>query len=425
MMRRRYLSIILIALVAALGVPQPVHAWGRGHRLIRLWAVARLPAWQRDLLGKKHLERLCRDYTSLQDRHAGGKAPELDPYCVVPGVRLSLHDVNAPEPSAKALLWYLDQIMSQLKRGQTDEAMKFLGVLCHWNEDPGCPSAHSSPVSELQLKTLLPPPKDKQQFNYLYGAGGIMDVGDYQIPDVDYSPRLLGRTREEVALRIYQHQRLLQRGAATHIIPIVQDMMRGDGQAAKEHRSAAALDNARHTADIIYTVLCLAAGRFEDNQPDWDRQSLTEWLPEFRGRMIPHPYYITPFLVNQAMDARRHLHGLQFAREKKPIQTGFGMGTPFDLEYVLGPRPPYRRFQCVVGIHATSGANAGVAFAVLVNGKELTRTPVMRHDVAPASIDIGLPDVEMMKLTLRTIAAEGSQPDHNLVVWAEPMLVRD
>ena len=237
---RLFCGLLAVMILAA--SPGNAFSWSKGHRLIRLWAVARLPKWQRDLLGTQALARLCKEYTSLQDRHAGGNAPELDPYCIVPGVRLSLHDVNPAEPSARATLWYLDRIREKLKAGETDEAMKFLGVLCHWNEDPGSPGAHSSPISEWQLKTLIPPPGQKQRFNYLFGAGGIMDQGDYRIPEVAYQPKLLGRTREEAALRILQHQRLLQRRAGTHIIPIVQDIMHGDGKKAVELHSVAAVE---------------------------------------------------------------------------------------------------------------------------------------------------------------------------------------
>jgi hypothetical protein len=389
--------------------------------------VLHLPAWQTERLGAEHLDRLCSDYTSLQDKHAGGKAPELDPYCVVPGVRVSLHDVNAPEPSAKALLWYIDRIVANLETGETDEAMKYLGVLCHWNEDPGCPSAHSSPVSEQQLKTLLPPPKEKERFNYLFGAGGIMDVGSYQIPQVEYRPRLLGRTREELTLRIYQHQRLLKQHAGAHIVPIVQDMMHGDGAKADEHRAAAALDNAKHTADVIYSVVCLATGQFESDAETWDDQPLTDWLPEFRGRMIPHPYYVSPFLVNQSMDAKRQLHPLQFSGAStvataQLVEHGYGMGTPFSLDFVLAPGTVFDRFTCQVGLHPTAGSNGAVEFAIVASGQELQRTKPIRSGELPATIDVSLPKTDVLKLSLQTIAVDGSEPSHNLTVWGNPTL---
>ncbi|MBM80447.1 MAG: hypothetical protein CMJ78_07630 [Planctomycetaceae bacterium] len=423
-MERRRLFCVMFTIWFIATSASDVFAWGKGHRLIRLWAVARLPKWQRELIGKESLDRLCRDYTSLQDKHAGRKAPELDPYCIVPGVRLSLHDVNAAEPSAKAKLWYLDQIIGRLQKDEIDEAMKFLGVLCHWNEDPGSPGAHSSPVSELQIKTLIPPPKDKERFNYLYGAGGIMDAGNYKIADVPYRPRLLGRTIKEAALRIYQHQRLLRQEAGTHIIPIIQDVMHGDGRKADEHRAAAALVNARHTADVIYTVLCLATNRFEDEQPTWTEQPLADWLPEFRGRMIPHPYYVTPFLVNQAMDAKRKLHPLEFPNQRGEISSGYGMGTPFSLDFVLAPGDVYQEFRCRVGLHAKAGSDGKVMFAVLANGKELHRTRPIASGEAAVAVRVKLPKSDTLKLSLQTIAAEGSASSHNLAVWADPTLLR-
>ena len=416
----------MVMILTVLSCPLDALGWGRGHRLIRLWAVARLPEWQRELVGRQSLDRLCSAYTSLQDTHAGGKAPQLDPYCIVPGVRLSLHDVNAAEPSARALLWYLDQIADKLRSGDTDEAMKFLGVLCHWNEDPGCPGAHSSSISEVQLKTLIPPPMDKARFNYLYGAGGIMDAGNYRIADVDYKPRLLGRTRAEAALRIFEHQRLLQRSAGTHIIPIVQDMMYGDGRKADQHRAAAALVNARHTADVIYTALCLATGRLESDQPVHETQRLSDWLPEFRGRMIPHPYYVTPFLVNQSMDAKRQLHPLAFSamQDSPQVKFGYGMGTPFTLNFVLAPGRVFDRFTCRVGLHPTAGPQGAVVFVVTANGKQLARTPVLKSGEAAVALDVTLPQADLLKLSLQTVAAEGSDSSHNLGVWGEPLLHR-
>ena len=390
--------------------------------MIRLWAVAHLPQWQLDLVGKDALERLCSDYTSLQDKHAGGNAPELDPYCIVPGVELSLHDVNPPEPSAKAALWYLARVRDLLQSQQVDEAMKFLGVLCHWNEDPGSPGAHSSPINEWQLKALLPPSKQKERFNYLYGAGGIMDSVNYQIADVTYHPRLLGKTREEAALRIYQHQKLLSRKASAHIIPIVQDIIYGDGEKAVDHHAAAALDNARHTADVIYTTLCLAANRFDDDQPMDIQQPLAEWLPEFRGAMIPHPYYVTPFLVNQAMDDHRELHPLAIGNDPAKITTGYGMGTPFSLDFALAPGKVFNRFSCRVGLHRTAGPRGAVTFVVVANGTPLVRTRPMKAGQPAVMIQVALPAAESLELSLQTIAEEGSEPSHNLAVWADPVL---
>ncbi len=407
-----------------MGTQCELFAWGQGHRKIREWAVKRLPEWQRKAVGEGHLRRLCVEYKSLQDQHAGGKAPHLDPYCKVPDVRLSLHDVNGPEVSAKAALWYLDQVVDHIREGDTDAAMKFLGVLCHWHEDPGCPSAHSSPINEAQLKILIPPPRNKVRYNYLYGAGGIADVGHYEIPDEDYHPLLLGRTREEIALRLCQRQRLLERNAAAHIVPLVQDMMCGDGSKAAQHRAAAAHYNARHIADVIHTVLAFAYDRLESVEQGG--QALTAWLPDPVRKRTGHPYYVTGFLVNQAMDAKRNLHPLRFANGQAGSEnsTGFGTGAPFSIDYTLAPGGVYSRFRCSVGLHETAGKDGAIAFAVVANGKELIRTKYLRRSDSGVEIDVRLPSVPVLKLSLITTAEDPAQSTSNLAVWRNPVLGR-
>lgn len=419
---KRLMSRLLICLHLLVVDCLDLHAWGQGHRLIREWAVSKLPTWQTDALGARNLHRLCNDYKSLQDQHAGGKAPHLDAYCKVPEVRLSLHDVNGPEVSAKAIRWYLDRISQNIRNGNTDEAMKFLGVLCHWNEDPGCPSAHSSPISEAELKILIPPPANKARYNYLFGYGGIADIGNYEIPDQPYQPHLLGRTRDEVALRILQHQRLLERNAAAHIVPLVQDMMQGDGAKASRHRAEAAAYNARHIADIIYSVLCLAFDRFDAKSQVWS-QDLTEWLPNPTRKRTGHPYYVTGHLVDQAMDAHRKLHPLKLTGgNNKPISSGFGTGAPYSIDYALAPATSLTRFTCRVGFHVTAGEDAEVAFALVANGKELHRTKPLRPADGPVQIDVPLPSSDVLRLSLVTIPTDPSKSKSNLVLWAAPRL---
>lgn len=417
---------VLIFLCLAILQPDTGFGWGQGHRLIREWATPRLPEWQRELIGEENLRRLCVDYKSLQDTHAGGKAPYLDPYCKDHGLRISLHDVNEIGKSVAGMLWYIDKITAHMRAGEKDEAMKFLGVLCHWNEDPGCPSAHSSPISEADLKILIPPPADRARYNYLFGAGGIADIGTYELADVSYTPRLLGRAREEAAMQIYQRQRLLERNAAAHIVPLVQDMMHGDGKQAAKHRAEAALYNAKHIADVIHTVICLAADRFDGGAKLEESQPLTEWLPDPMGKRPGHPYYVTGFLVNQAMDAKRNLHPLAFggAGKARKIAQGFGTGAPFAINYTLAPGGVYQRFTCRVGLHETAGLDGEVAFAVLVNGKEALRTKPLGPNDEPESIAINLPSDTIVRLSLLTIPTDPSKSLSNLVVWGEPILAK-
>ncbi|MEW6355406.1 MAG: NPCBM/NEW2 domain-containing protein [Planctomycetota bacterium] len=401
-----------------------LQAWGRGHVLIRHWAVEHLPEWQQALTGRDHFKDLCTKYTHIQDQHSGGKSPDLDKYCYPPAPRLSLHDVQPIENGAPAMQWYLYQICEHIRKGEKDEAMKFLGVLCHWNEDPGSPSMHSSPVTETVLRQLIPPPKDKENLNYLFGYGGVCKLEKFTIPDMAYTPRLLGASITEAGGRIYQAQRILRFHNSQYIIPVVQDAMYGDGTKADEVRSKAALYNAKHVADVIYTTLCLATGRLDPREAEAPaRQPLTEWLSDFTGAMIGHPYYVTPFLIGQAMDAKRALHPLAFSGGEK-VAFGLGMGAPFALDYTIAPGGVYSHFTCRVGLHPTAGEKGEVAFQVLVNGKIAAKTEPIPSGAPPQLLRVDLPDTPVVKLTLTTVPAPGAPSLDNLTVWGEPTLHR-
>jgi len=402
-----------------------LQAWGRGHVLIRQWAVEHLPEWQKKTIGKAHFTDLCTKYTHLQDQHAGGKRPDLDRYCIPPGPRLSLHDVQPIAKAAPAMQWYLYQIRECIRNDEMDDAMKFLGVLCHWNEDPGSPTAHSSPITETVLRQLIPPPKEKQNLNALFGYGGISKFGKFTIPAEEYTPRLLGASIPGAAARIVQAQRMLRYHNSQYIVPVVQDTLYGDGTKADEARSKAALYNAKHVADVIYTALCLATDRVDAKEAEVQaKQPLTEWLSDFTGGpLIPHPYYVTPFLIDQAMDAKRTLHPLAFPGDDK-VAFGLGMGAPFALDYTIAPGGVFSHFTCRVGLHPTAEEKGKVAFQVLVNGKVAAETEPIPSGAPPQTLRVELPSTPVVKLTLKTIPAPGSTPTHNLTVWGEPTLHR-
>jgi len=426
---RRWLAVLVLAALALGSVPEAA-GWGSGgHGKIRTWAVERLAEWQQERIGEEALANLTTAYTSLQDQHAGGRAPHLDPYCVVPGPRLSLHDVNPPERSIEAKQWFFDRIRESFADGEIDEAMKFLGVLCHWNEDPGCPSAHSSPVSETALRILLPPPPERQNLNFLYGYGGIADPSSarYEIPEEDYRPRLLGIDEREAATRIYQHQRLIERAAAAEIVPLVQAVLAGDDEEADRVRGRAALRNARHVADLIHTVVCLVEDRIDPLEAaSFAVQPMEEWLPDFEGGRTAHPYFVVPFLVGQAMAADRSLHALALPGEgdEARVESGLGMGAPFALAFPVGPGGVFDRFTCRVGLHPVAGESGEIVFVVEINGEAAYTSEPIRAGAAPEVVEVPLPEEGFVTLSLRTIAGESSDPKDNLAVWAEPRLHR-
>ena len=421
--------ILTVAGIAVLGcAAPPTFAWSSAHRWIRQWAIERLPQWQIDHIGQAHLASLATKYTSLQDAHAGGRRADLDPYCIVPDQPLSLHDVNDLEPTLAGMAWYLERTIVHLRVRESDEAMKYLGVLCHWCEDPGSPGAHSSPVSEATLRVLLPPPRSFENRNYLYGAGWIGLEKNVGLDDRSYQPRLIGRDIAETAARLTHMQRLLMVRNGGFIVPAIIGRIEDDVARLDAAIGDALSYNARLVADIIYTVACLAAQRVDSQEVEsLNRQPLTDWVSDYRGGGTSHPYYVVPFLKNQAMDAERRLHPLKLTDDdgEREVKYGLGMGTPFKLTYTLANNGCYEQFVTDVGLHPTAGDEAGIVFAVLIDGNEVARTNIITTDQPAQRITVPLPKHVVVQITLVTIAAEGSTATHNLCVWGEPHLLRD
>ena len=420
--------LAIVTAIAVLGGPiNQTLAWSSGHRWIRQWAVERLPQWQVDHIGPNHLQALATKYAYLQDAHAGGKRSDLDRYCVVPGQRLSLHDVNDAAATLAGMTWYVQQTIKHLRAGQQDEAMKYLGVLCHWCEDPGSLSAHSSPVSEATLRVLLPPPASFANRNYLYGAGWIGLERNVGLHDTSYQPRIIGRDVTETATRLTHLQRSLMQRNAGLIVPAIIGRMENDMARFDKAVGDALSYNARLVADIIYTVISLATQRVDPREVAYlNTQPLTDWISDYRGGGTSHPYYVVPFIKNQAMDAERRLHPLKLMTgdRERAVSYGLGMGTPFKLTYTLANNGCYDRIVVDVGLHPTAGPEAGIIFAIMIDSQEVARSTIIRTGQPAQRLTAVLPKQAVFQLTLATIAAEATTPTHNLAVWGEPHLLR-
>ena len=423
--------------VFALGLllPAPCHAWGGAHRYIRKWAVERLPDKEAAFVGPSALANLHEKYTSLQDTHAGGNAPHLDPYCVVPGARLSLHDVNPPGPTRAGMQWYFERIVEQLRAGRDDaarrdEAMKYLGVLCHWCEDPGSLSAHSSPVGEHVLRQLIPPPPEMQNRNYLFGYGWIGLEANLGLDHADYRPQLIGGTASQAAARLTHLQQQLKRHNAGLIVPAILGKVENDAQRYEAAVGEAVRRTAELTADMIYTAAFLAMRDEAGNEPPETAHlrelSLCDFLPDDNAGSTRHPYYVVPYLVNQSMDDRRALHPLEIADGVKTLQpaTGYGMGVPYTLRFTLALGGEYGEFRTKVGLTPQAGEHANVTFEVLIDGKSVAKVGPIRRGDAACQLQAALPREPVFKLQLRTTTENTEYPMHNLSAWGDPTLMR-
>ena len=249
-------------------------------------------------------------------------------------------------------------------------------------------------------------------------------------PDEPHTPQLLGVTIDEVAGRIYQHQRLLERHAQSCILPAVLAKIEGDEERFKRYIDKAAIYNGKHVADIIYTVGCLAADRFESPQVEATAvQQLADWLPtnwiiEQQHRIGRPPYSGLPFLVNRSFTPDRKMVPLQLVGIDGDIEKGFGVGHGKPVEFSIRPGRIFNRLQTTVGLHPSAGEQGRATFELVVNGETLATVGPLSGTDAGQTIDVDLPDADQLDIVLSTTKHDDAPVSHIVGVWAEPVLFR-
>jgi len=419
-------SFLLFVAPATFGWPTD------GHKHIRRWAVERLPTWQHEFLGADHLSALHERYQSIQDEHAGSGDAKWTAYCSPPGVGQRLHDISPPAPSVEAIQWFLERITYHLNHQQHDEAMKYLGVLCHWNEDTASLSAHSSLLSETQLQALLPSPEALLSQNYSFGYKyALSESNKPDLPSAsEYRPRLLGISAAEAATRIYQGQRQLHLRGAGQLVRAIVALTDGESQKVRQIVADQALMTAEHVADMIYTASCLAANRIgEAEAAATETEPLTQWLPDNAftptNSIHPLPYHVRSYLVNRGYDPDRNVVPLSLAGpDRSAVSFGFGVATPHHLDFTVAPARAWEQLEVRVGLHPSAPATGAVIFEVLLDGQVAAHAGPLRGGQAPAVLRVALPDRPVTTVRLRTRPGDGAVANHNLAVWAEPQLTR-
>ena len=101
-----------------------------------------------------------------------------------------------------------------------------------------------------------------------------------------------------------------------------------------------------------------------------------------------------------------------------------GLGTHSNSEIRVTFPEPVTKFTAFVGIdnnYDTGGTRGSVQFAVVADGKELSRTPTVRGSNEATEIDLVLPE----KTTVLTLIVDGTPdgPSHDQADWCEPVAI--
>ncbi|WP_038162146.1 NPCBM/NEW2 domain-containing protein [Verrucomicrobium sp. BvORR106] len=425
-------QVFAIAAVALLPLSS-AHAWGEPHLAITKAATEALPDWQKELLGPE-MEKLASKYCLIPDEVYTDK--ENAKYAAMPEARpgevylLNLHLPDASQAvNLDTLRYFMGRAVAALKAGQTTDAAKYLGTICHQVEDYGSPS-HTVPGDNMftLLTQFLPPPDDMKGLP-MHGPieNGTLDV---KIPG--YKPQLLGLSVEEASWRLLHrmHEGILNARQTT--IPILQALYAKDTETVKTWQMKAAVVDAQVTADALYTVLCLGQERGDPAELTALRD--VDIAGFFPIEAVNLYYPQSQFAGSPNWGCARSGFLMEKGTRPVPLKliapgpTGDGTTTETrelarGISVVMGktltfplPKNVYGRFTVLAGLHPELGAKGRVEFTVLGDGKPLTSVTVNGTDPAQL-MTCDLTGVSSLQLLAK---GRGVDPKANYAIWGEP-----
>lgn len=428
---RRLAFFLSLLMGGLLSCPSAAFAWGAGHRYITEGALATLPAWEKDLLGKE-FALLGREHCTIPDRVFAGN--EVAKYAMMDAkpkqvYLVQLHLPPAPPEAYDTLRYFMAKAVQQFKAGRVDEGARYLGTLAHALEDWGCP-AHSVPGDNMfTLMKQFVPPADEFRFVPLHGP---MEYAQFTVDLGDYQPKLLGTSVNEAAFNLLQEVQQSTIRARAQVIPIMQAIYAGDEDASAAAQQKAGLIDATVVADAVHTVLSLARQQFKQEAVDQLRQvDLTVRIPlEAPNLAIPQSaFFSKPYWghASRSVALREgkipvpiRLNTSDNVLGDEPIEDAIAVGTTAVLTYLVPPGV-YDRFEVWAGLHAELGVAGDVTFQIRdADGKALA-TEQVRGDQPAHHFVVPLADQTTIQLVT---TAASSDSTSNYAVWAQPRLLK-
>lgn len=406
-------------------------AWGPGHKYITEGALASLPAWEKELLGKE-FDLLGREHCVIPDVvHVN---QEVRKYAMMDSrpkefYLVELHLPPAPPEAYELLRYFMGKAVERFKAGRVDEGARFLGTLAHALEDWGCP-AHSVPGDNMftLMKQFLPP-TEEYRFAPMHGP---IESGKFSVDLGDYRPKLLGTSLDEAAFNLLQNVEQSTIHARAQVIPIMQALYAGDEVAAAAAQQKAGQLDAAVVADALHTVLSLAREQFDPEAVAALREvDLSTRVPlEAPNLAMPQSaFFSKPYwghatrsvsLRDGKIAVPIRLKTPGNALGDKPIEEAIAVGTTATLTYLL-PQGVYDRLDVWAGLHAELGTAGNVIFQIRgADGKALA-TAQVRGDQPACRLTVSLAGQSRIQL----VTTSGSRDStSNYAVWGQPRLLK-
>lgn len=419
---------LIVLLAAFTALPGAIFAWSEPpHQAITRAAVDALPEWQQSLLGAE-LDNLAVRYCMIPDNVFTDK--ENAKYAAMdskPGeVYLTILHLPTQQPEyLEAMRFFMGKAVTSVREGKMSEAARHMGTICHQLEDYGSPSHTVPGDNQFQLLQQFLPASEAMKDKLLHGP---IESGELNVKLTDYKPALLGTSADEAAWRLMHrvHEGIVNARSTT--IPIIQALYAEDKDTVNQHQLRAATVDAQVVADMLHTVLCIGAQRFDEAQLAAVRsvpisaffplEAASLYFPQ--SQFFSSPYFGPP-RVGSVLAGGKSRASLQLkvGAETQTFTEGISAGMGRSLTFLL-PKGVYQQFTVLAGLHSELGLKGRVEFTISGDGRTLDSVILNGSDAA-RRFDCDVSSVSQLQLTLTSRGLDGKS---NYAIWAAPTLIK-
>ncbi len=311
--------------------------------------------------------------------------------------------------------FWIDGALEALEKGKRREASGMLGCLSHLIGDTA-QAAHL--MDERVIADLFP------QKNACYITHGAIERISGEIPDIPYTPRLLGGSAPELKWRLLEELAILQQREKAELPVMFQAIENRDPAAAESSAGRSATHAAELLADVLHTVSAIAAGQ---------TMSLTDL--ELR-LLVPCDQFCDSYFNFRIMIDRMPGPDIY-----QPLPLDLGLGSapgiamlPYLAPMFEGIREAYAEYTIPPGIFggfsATAGLNRGarnetsVVFEIWLDGEKAYASIPCDAQSASLQISVALGNASRIRLRVIDPRPDARQTKFIYPVWLNPVLRR-
>ena len=313
------------------------------------------------------------------------------------------HTAAPPLRSVYLINHYLEMALSALDEKNRKDAMKFFGVFSHVIADTAEP-IHALDPRVVDL--VVPPPEKFIGLELHANIEGLKAKVDIK----GYKPKLLGATKEQVAMGAYAGLVAAHKLGSAQAVPIAQALYAGNRNKATALSAKAQNASAKLFADFMLSVLSLHTGGSEGADATLDLRGypfvsvdmdmLYRYRPMVDISLIPYSGGKSHPLAIIAEGKQKRVKGLGVVGLMAPPHTQDRVREA-KIEYHIEPGA-YKTFRAKVGLNPLfTRSLCRAVFIVIGDGKTLTSSSELKPGGEAKEITANIKSVRWLTLLMR------------------------